>query len=56
LKRRVFERAVAHYKEAYNIANDYGSVYAIGLSENTDMVKMWRKNYHDAITRLLSLA
>lgn len=55
-RRKAFERAVAHYKEANDIATEYGSVYAVALSENTDVARAKRNHYHDAIFRLLSFA
>ncbi len=55
-RRKAFERAVAHYKESNDIATEYGSVYAIALSENTDVARTKRKYYHDAILRLLSFS
>jgi len=54
--RHRFERDVAHYKQAHDIAREYGSVFAIGLSENTDDARAKRKHYSEAIKRLLSYA
>lgn len=53
-KRRSFENDVAHYKEAYEIARDYGSVFAVALSEMTDVAREKRMHYGEAIQRLLS--
>lgn len=55
-RRKAFERAVANYKDANNIATDFGSVYAIALSENSDVARAKRKHYHDAIRNLLSFS
>jgi len=55
-RRKAFERAVAHYKEANDIATEYGSVYAVALSENTDVARAKRNHYHDSILRLLSFS
>ena len=54
--RRRFEADAAYYKEAYDIARDYGSVYAVALSEHTDVARAKRKHYSEAIQRLLSYA
>ena len=51
-----FNRAVANYKEAYDIARDYGNVFAIALSEKTDVARAKRKHYHESIKLLLSYA
>jgi len=53
---RRFEADAAYYKEAYDIARDYGSVFAVGLSEHTDVARAKRKHYSEAIQRLLSYA
>lgn len=55
-RRRRFERDVAHYKEAHDIAREYGNVFAIVLSEKTDVARAKRKHYNEAIQRLLSYA
>lgn len=54
--RRRFEADAAYYKEAYDIARDYGSVFAVALSEHTDVARAKRKHYSEAIQRLLSYA
>lgn len=53
---KAFERAVAHYKEAYDIAMEYGDPFAFALSEKTDNAREKRKYYRDAINLLLSFA
>ncbi|MDZ4346303.1 MAG: hypothetical protein U1E51_28145 [Candidatus Binatia bacterium] len=53
---RSFDRAVAHYKEAYDIACEHGSVFALALSEKTDIARAKRQHYSEAIDRLLSHA
>lgn len=55
-KRRRFEKDVAHYKVAYDIARDYGNVFAVALSEETDVARARRRQYSVAIQRLLSYA
>lgn len=54
--RRRFERDVTYYKNAHNIASEYGSVLAVALSENSDDAREKRKHYNEAIHRLLSHA
>jgi len=51
-----FDRAVENYKEAYNMAQEYGSVFAVALSEKTETAKEKREIYSQAIKRLLSHA
>jgi hypothetical protein len=53
-RRRRFESDVAHYKEAYDIARDYGNVFAVAFSEKTDIAREKRKHFGDAIKRMLS--
>lgn len=55
-QRGSFERAVASYKVAHDTAGDFGSVFAVVLSENTEIARAKRKRYREAIERLLSYA
>ncbi len=55
-KRKSFDRATENYKETYEMAQDYGSVFAVALSEKTEVAKEKRKIYSDAIDKLLSHA
>ncbi len=55
-RRRSFDKAVANYKEAYDIARDFGNVFAVAFSEKTDIAREKRKHYSKAIDRLLSHA
>lgn len=51
-----FEKAVTNYKESNDIACDFGSVFAVALSENTDIARKKREHYRKAIQQLLSYA
>ena len=55
-RRRCFEADAAYYKQAYDIARDYGSVFAVALSEHTEVARTKRKHYSEAIQHLLSYA
>lgn len=55
-RRKRFERDVAHYKESYQEATQYGSTLAIAMSEKTDFAKQNRAQFLRAIERLLSHA
>jgi hypothetical protein len=55
-RRRGFDKAVAHYKDAYDVARDFGNVFAVAYSEKTEVAKARRKHYSEAINRLLSYA
>lgn len=54
--RRRFEIDVAHYKDAHNIAIEYGSVFAFALSEKFEVARAKRQYYKEAINRLLTHA
>jgi hypothetical protein len=53
-RHRAFVRAVANYKEAYDVVTESNSPFALGLSETTDIARLRRKHYHNAIKLLLS--
>lgn len=55
-KRKKFERDVEKYKLAYDEARDFGNVFAVALSEKTDVAKAKRKVFSNAIQKLLSYA
>lgn len=55
-RHRSFDKAVANYKEAYDMARDFGDVFAIASSEKTDIAREKRKHYSKAIDGLLSHA
>ena len=52
----VFERAVNKYREAHEMAIERGNVFAIVLSENSDIARTKRKIYREAVNSLLSFA
>lgn len=54
--RHCFEKDVTHYKETYEVARSNGDVFALALSENTEIARTNRKLYSQAVERLLSHA
>jgi len=55
-KKRSFDRAVKDYKEAHNMAQDWGNKFAIVYSENTPIAREKREIYGKIIHKLLSFA
>ncbi len=55
-KRRGFERAVNNYRDAHEMASEGGNIFAIALSENSDVARTKRKIYREAVNSLLSFA
>lgn len=54
--RNNFERSVVGYNKAYDNATLQGSPFALAASEKTDFAIANRKEYSEAINRLLSYA
>lgn len=52
--RKRFECDIANYKNAYQEATQYGSVFAFAASEKTDFAKQNRAQFMGAIEKLLS--
>ncbi|SPD73390.1 hypothetical protein PITCH_A1820019 [uncultured Desulfobacterium sp.] len=52
--RNKFESDVTNYKNAYKEATQYGSVFAVVMSEKTDFARQNRAQFIEAIEKLLS--
>ena len=49
-RRTRFERDVEQYKQAYEVARDYGNVFAVVYSEKTEVAKVKRKIFSEAMS------